>query len=352
MSAEAAAAEPAADVLSFESHLGRYVSPPSRPEQALTLRQYYAAHVRHLIDHHKRSSLAEDRVAIKNWELHTGNPDLRSISREHLVKLRDGLLAAGRSKATVNKTWREVKAILEIASDEDVIAKVPKIGVGMKARLVAEPAKIQREIISDDELTRLWHACEHATYPQRGTFPTVAMWRSILFLLRLYGPRTLDLFRLRWESIKPKSRLIQFEAMKTGKLQGLPMTDLAARHIEQFRGIDATFVFPGFRSHGSFLKGPGRWARGYYSTWRSEICPAAELEATIVFKHFRETMVSTLNGVEPNLGNWIAGHYVPGVSAQKYDLPTARIRAAIESVSVPDCFQMPPRGASVADRSA
>jgi integrase len=331
----------AADVLSFDAHLGRMVGPPSRSETLLTLRAYYFTDVRPQIEHQRPGSLAEDRVALKNWELHTGNPDIRSISRDHLVLLRDGLLAAGRSKATVNKTWREIKAMLEIAKEDGVIARVPKIGLRMKTKLVRPDAKIQRDIISDDELTRLWRACDQAMYPQRGAFPTVAMWRALIYLFRLYGPRTRDLFYLKWDSIKPKKGLIQFEAMKTSKLQGLPLTDLASRQIEQFRGIDADYVFPGFRSHGCFLKGPpGRWVRGYYTTWRTEICPAAGITSPIVFKHFRETMVSTLNGVEPNLGNWIAGHYVPGVSAQSYDMPTARVRAAIERVPIPSCFQM------------
>ena len=34
----------------------------------------------------------------------------------------------------------------------------------------------------------------------------------------------------------------------------------------------------------------------------------------------------------------LAAHYVPGVSAQFYDMPTTRIRDAIDSTVLPDCF--------------
>ncbi len=78
---------------------------------------------------------------------------------------------------------------------------------------------------------------------------------------------------------------------------------------------------------------------GYYATWRHEICEQAALLAPIQLKHFRERVVTRYNAMHPGLGSWIAGHYVPGVSAQSYDLPTDQIREVLGSAPVPECFR-------------
>lgn len=326
-------------ILSFNDYLSRFVGPVAKAESAITLRAFYESNVLPEIEEQAAGSLAEDRYALAHWERHTGNPELRAIDKGHLIRLRDGMLRADRRPGTINKTWRELRAILQMAADEELLNRVPQIGRRMKSRLVREPAKAQREIITREELTRLWHACEFASYPNPKRFPTAAIWRTILLMFWLYGPRTQDLFRLRWDSIYASSMLIRFEAMKTKKLQGLPLTPLVFESIRALRGLDPIYVFP-LRTKGHFSLRNNCWIPGYYTAWRAHIQPAAGIGEPVLFKNFRETMVTNLNAVEPSLGNWIAGHYMPGVSAQNYDLPTQRIRRAIESVEIPNCFRL------------
>lgn len=310
--------------------------PSSTPQ--LGLRGYYEKHILPEIqDQQTTSSLLSDRVALKHWERITSDPPLTQINQNHLASFRDGLLAKDLSPATVNKYWRELRSIFNWAADEDYIPKAPSISRRSKSKLVVELPKVQRETLSIEEVTRLFKACRKATYPAGGELPAPKLWRTAIVLWWFYGARTMDILKhLQWGNVHWNDRLLKFTAQKTGKLQGLPLTDLVIAHLQSVKR-NSKHIFSGFRTPGYFRKETGDWKRGFYTTWRHEIQPAASL-SEIDIKHFRETMVTRNNGIEAGLGNWIAGHYMPGVSAQSYDLPTQRIRDAIERTPVPDCF--------------
>lgn len=312
---------------------------PFDPQEQVSVRRYYECCVFPQIrEEQAQRSLDEDRVALNRWEDCTGNPDIREVGPVDLERFRDGLIARGCKGPTINKYWRELKAIFADAEDRGLIPRVPSLGRRRRSRLVKESPKMQRECITVDEVTRLWRACAAASYPAGTQFPAPKLWRVAVVLFWTYGARTLDMLReLRWDNIRFNDRLIQFEAMKTTKLQGLPITEVVERHLRSIRG-HAERVFPGFNTPGCFLKRPQRWKRGYYTTWRSEITAGAGIEESIILKNFRESVVTRYNGIEPGLGAWIAAHHVPGVTAMHYDLPTQRIRQAIESAAVPECF--------------
>lgn len=317
----------------------RRTQPPDELPEELTLRDFYLRYVLPEIQHEAPSSLKEDRTALNHWEALTQDPDIRAVTRYHLERLRDGMQAHGASPATINKTWRELKMIFEVAADLEIISRAPKIGLRMKSRLVKQPHKLQRETIDFEEITRLWKACRRATYPPKRQFHPAKLYRVALVLFYLYGPRTVDLLeRMEWDNVRFRDKVIQFNALKTSKLQGLPLTDLAIEHLQSIMGRSRR-LFPGFNTKGCWLKKPQRWKPGYYATWNGEILPEANVNPPITFKHFREAMVTRHNRTKPGLGSWIAGHWIPGVSAQSYDLPTDDIRQAIAETPVPDCFQ-------------
>lgn len=330
-----------------------------------TLRSYYEPILLPELADLKPRSLAADRDALAAWERFTDNPDIRSSSAEELEtqlqKFRDGHQSSGLAAGTMNMRWRELRAMFSAAVQDGYCDAVPCIrkrrrGRIVTSRLVEQPKKSQREIVTEEELTRLWEACRHATYPAGGEFPASRLWRVALVLFWTYGARTHDFLRhLRWEEVKFSDRLLQFTASKTSKLQGLPLTDTVTAHLRSIRGGGA-HVFPGFRTAGHFSHKLLTWKPGYYTTWRYEICRAAGLaessivesadgrrgtnwDATVDIKHFRERVVTKYNARHPGLGSWIAGHYMPGVSAQNYDLPTDQIRDEIENTPVPDCFR-------------
>lgn len=320
----------------FEPTEQECFSEPS--EQELSLRGYYERCILPEIEHEQSpSSLQQDRVALNHWERLTGDLPLSKIDREQIVAYRDGLVARGLAPATVNKCWRELRSMFLWAADEDVIPKAPQVSRRMKSKLVKQPAKIQRETLTIDEVTRLYKACKKATYPAGGEIPAPKLWRTAIVLWWFYGARTLDVIgKLSWENVQVNDRLLRFAAQKTGKLQGLPLTDLVIEHLKSIKR-NSNLVFPGFKTKGCFLQEKQVWKNGYYATWRGEIQTEAGM-SEVKIKHFRETMITRNNGIEASLGNWIAGHYMPGVSAQHYDLPTQRIRDAIERTPVPECF--------------
>lgn len=313
------------------------------PNSPLTLRSYYESCLLPELSEQAPSSLKEDRTALNHWERLTDNPDIRTIGDEQLRAVRDQMIEAGYADATINKTWRELRAMLAAANDDGFIDSTPYLkqrqkGRRVRCRLVQEQPKRQREIVTEAELERLWIACKHATYPKGGQFPAPLLWRSLLVVMWTYGARTLDVLKhLEWDEILWTQKLFRLHAHKTRKIQGLPITPAVEKHLRQIKG-HANRVFPGFNSPGCFLHKTGKWKRGFYTTWKNEICRNAGIEIPIQLKHFRERVVTHYNEIEPGLGAWIAGHFVPGVTAQNYDLPTKRIRDVIESAPVPACF--------------
>jgi integrase len=339
------APSPAAQILQFPSLRPQVIDPdiPFTPAERITVRAWYERCVLPEIEEEQsRRSLASDRCAINRWEGTTGDPDIRDVAEsklaacKYLKLFRDGVRARGCSPASVNAYWREVKAIFADAREAGLIARVPRIGKRKKSKLLREPPKAQRPILVEGELAQLWRNCAAATYPRGGQFPAPLLWRVALVLFWTYGPRTIDVFRLRWEDVDWSERLLRFEAFKTSKLQGLPLTDTVIAHLKSIRGHSER-MFPRFNTSGSVSRRGGKIKRGYRVTWRREI-GGATIAPAVTFKHFRESMVTRYNTLRPDLGAWIAAHYIPGVTAQHYDLPSAEIRAAIESAPVPTCF--------------
>jgi integrase len=280
-------------------------------------------------------TLAEYRCALNRWEELTFDPDMREISDNTIRQLRDGLQQVrGQQPPTINKTWRHIKCILNYGCERRVLPDVPQLGRKKKSRLLKESPKQQRETLTTAEVASLVGACRFATYPARQHAPAPKLWSVALYLFYMYGARTFDVLRkLSWNEVRFTDRLLQFEALKTSKLQGLPLTDLGLRLLRSIRGPSQR-VFPGFNTTGH-QRGDGRWKKGYYTTWRSEITAGAELLAPVQLRNLRESAVTRWNDIKTDLGDWIAAHYMPGVNAQHYDYPTREIRDAVESFAVP-----------------
>ncbi|MBV09012.1 MAG: hypothetical protein CMN21_07310 [Rubinisphaera sp.] len=317
----------------------RLFDPFTLPDHKPTLREFYDSNIYpEIVYEQAKGSISCDRTALNHWERHTPNRPIDQITKSDLASFRDGLRATGAKNNTINKYWRELRSMFNWAEEDGEIIRSPTISRRSKSKLTEATKKIQRESLTLEEVTQLWEGCAKARYPSGGEIPAPKLWRTAIVLFWFYGARTIDFLQLlTWENVKMSDRLLQFTAQKTSKLQGLPLTDLVMAHLESIKR-NSTHVFPGFRSKGSWLAKPGKWKNGYYTTWRRDIQGLKPGQDGILIKHFRETMLTRCNGIDAGLGNWIAGHYMPGVSAQNYDLPTARIREAIAKTPVPDCF--------------
>lgn len=326
---------------------------PESPAEKLTLRNFYETRLLPHLSDLKEGSLACDRSALNMWERHTEDVCLKTTTVADLIEqvkqLRSGLKGRNLSAPTINKHWRELKPMFEHAARMKVCEEVPIIEEFRKGRVVRgsllpEPPKVQRQLVTADDVCRLFEACKNATYPRCQQFTAPQYWRVALLLFWTYGARTGDFLRhLKWEHVRGSDGILLFTAEKTSKLQGLPLTDTVAMWLSTIRGLSER-VFPGFNTagHQRQTQGklpsqkPGTWKNGYYTTWRRDI--ATIIEPEIQFINFRERIVTWGNSKRHNMGHWIAGHYVQGL-AQNYENPDDEIKALFKAATVPECFR-------------
>ena len=351
--------------------------------EPLTLRRFYETSLLPWRIRNKPATRALDRETLIAWETFTSNPDLRSFdwstqdsTRVSLRALRTELQsfvtghehAAGVSMSTCNKRLRTLRMFLKRAADPidfGILPHVPDLGRDFTGTASVWQMRAtrnkSRELISADELIRLYHACEFAEWPlesQTG-IPPAMLWRVAIFLIWSYGALTEDhFFGLTWDLVDFKKKLLSFQAGKTSKLQGVPLTDLIVKALQKIRSCSSQ-LFAGFTTIGTWS--PQGWRPGIHTTWSRDILwnahfainrgPEEHQRASrewpdsapnLMFHHFRKTMVTELNTYSDKAGAWVAAHYMPGVTEQFYDTPDERIRTAVEARErerLPQCFR-------------
>lgn len=377
--------------------------PPERSEARMTLVDFYYDHIAEM----RRENLAartvdSDIAAVSAWKQYSDNIDLLSlrwdskaqkveslkILRAQLQKFVRNQLSRGTiSKVSINTQLRHLRLIFGIMADpieHGLIDAVPNLGrafTGSKSHWQLKEDRLPpRNTITSDEMTRLFHATEAADDPH--------LWKVILLILWSYGARTEDtFFRLDWSLVNLQKNVMQFTANKTSKLQGVPLTPLIVRALQSLPSYQARSSVTEVtqqkgqrarqvgKSLSSELKNPifgkipkGNWSRregwkkGYYTTWSRDILPAGRFEVkkgpaehkaasltpvdvlpNVIFNHFRKTMVTELNCYSAQAGNWVAAHYMNGVSEVFYDMPTERIQTSVfsrEEQRLPECFKL------------
>lgn len=356
----------------------------SCPATPLTLRGFYESF---LIDSRKRlkpATRALDREALVRWERYTGNPDFNSLNfadresrQESLRALRRELqsFVSGHESelkpvrgSTINKRLTALRTFFRRMADPidfGFLPAVPDLGRDYtgtnsvwKIKSTYEPT---RELITADELIRLFNACQFATWPKQSEtgIDPVRLWRVALLLLWSFGVRTEDhFFRLTWDLVSWSQKLLFFTAEKTTKLQGMPLTPLVEAALRSIKTCSPQ-IFAGISTSGTWSKNFG-WHPGYYTVWSREILHNAhfainrgpeelqlqsrqwqDTRPNLMFHHFRKTSVTQLNFYSANAGAWVAGHSIPGVTAKHYDRPDERIFKAVhdrERDRLPDCF--------------
>ncbi len=346
----------------------------SKRSLPLTLSQFYFERLhKQRKQNHSQRTIADDTDAIRHWTRHTENIDLNSLEwqtadqqlsslrtlRSELQRMVRAMQAKQLSAVTINRVLRTLRAIFRMAADPidfGLISKAPDLGKQFtgtnSAWQLKETRRKSRKTITADEMERLFSATESANDPH--------LWKSIILMLWTYGARTEDtFFNLDAGLIDFESMVMQFTANKTSKLQGVPLTPLIANCIRSLNPI------PGQRIFGRIPRGcwtsTEKWKPGYYTTWSRDILPAgrfevnrgpaehqaacaaaADVRPNLMFHHFRKTMVTELNIYSGQAGNWVAAHYMSGVSERYYDTPTERIAKAVtdrERERLPQCFK-------------
>ncbi len=292
----------------------------------LTLRQafdkYLAPDVRLL----SAATGAGYRLTLRNWEeIITANPAVTDIEDATVAAFRDAL-AARLAPATVNGRLRYVFAILN-----KLAPALPgnRRGVGVLERVpYCRSLKLERKfprVASMEELSRLYHACDLATWPARLPFPPAEWWRTFLVTLYNTGPRRRDLESLRTDDVSFEHQTLRFAARKTGKLQVVPLNKVSLAHLQAIWS-DRQLVFPVTSGHALFRQ------------WKA-IKRVAGITERLTFHDLRRTCGTAFaNAAGIEVAATVLGHSVSGVTAQFYVDPRERVRTAAEGLKQPDAF--------------
>lgn len=308
-----------------------------------TLRLCFEAFVLPELDERSAATLAEYQITLAHWERLTDNPPVSSIDRQRIKEFRRALIETpfkrGRSKhtrspATVNKIMRTLAAMISPLWPAD---RHNPGGHGF-VPFLKWPESLPRQkklpfTFSRKAMSQLYRACDacraQGGYRKTGLYHPF-LWRTAIVLALNTGPRTWDLFSLRWEDVRFEDfryGSVYYRAQKTGKFQRPPLNAIARAHLERLRDLhlDAELVFPDFKKNKSF-----------YAAW-GRICAAAQVTAP--FEAFRKTCSTLHDDVARGVGAWLTGHEVRGVNAENYQDPTRRVLRAVYSLKNPVEFR-------------
>ncbi len=290
------------------------------------------------------TTLGEYEIVLSHWENYTANPPVCQIDREVLKAFRTKLVEKPykrgkqkrkRSPATVNKIMRTLKAAITPLWPADRHNSGGR-GFVEFCKFPRPLAKVKKLpfVFNRTEMTLLYESADACRPPKqfrKSPLYNPALWRAAMVLALNTGPRTWDLYQLRWEDVRWNDfryGSIFFSARKTAKMQRLPLNKCARAHLEHLRSLklDAEKVFPGFSKNKSF-----------YAAWK-RICEKAGVQ--VPFESFRKTCSTLHEDCVPRTGEWITGHGLRGVNAENYQNPTNRVFKAIYHLKQPRAFRL------------
>lgn len=280
-----------------------------------------------------RGTLSKDRQAIARWERFSRPTEvpaaerwqgvtLGAISGRYVTEVLSRMRASGMADDTVRSTWNHLRSILNYA------AKVRAID------LPPEPERVK----APDRKVRIYRAEQI-----EAAYQALSAWidLQVAFVLALNaGPRTVDVFRLRWDNCDlcgPRPT-ITFRAKKTGKEQTVPLAPVTIHQIERLpsRGR-SEWLFPGRTSPQA--EDP---ERSHVARERRRIISKALANAGIHFaKPFqvaRATCNTRLEEVRQGAGVFVLGHGLT-LNARNYTEPSDLVFEAVLAVRQPDCFR-------------
>lgn len=181
----------------------------------------------HLRPGSKRNIESALRLVIAEWQ----DRPIATIKRRDAIELVDCIKAErGPGAATKAQAW--LRRVFNWMLEKDEIEASPI--AGMKA-----PARLQPRdrVLSDDELRRLWVACDQRPHP----------FGRYVQLLLLTACRRMELATLRWSDVDFGERtiIVPGSRYKTGKPHLIPLSRQALRIIEGLPRLDDVYVFPG-----------------------------------------------------------------------------------------------------------
>lgn len=164
-----------------------------------------------------------NRYIIPNW----GDRKIRSISKRDVLDLLDAIVDRG-APVMATATHAVIRKLFYWAVDREIIDVSPCIRVPKPAI----PAERDR-VLSDGELRAVWLACDAMQWP----------FGPAIRLMILTGQRENEVGGMRWAELRDSTWTIPGERTKNGRVQELPLSEVAKGIIDRLPKVDPVLVF-------------------------------------------------------------------------------------------------------------
>lgn len=243
------------------------------------------------------------------------------------------------AKDTVESTRNHIRTVLNFARIVGALGEVPQA----KPLDLEDPDDVEDELATvwtDDEINRLYLAL--APHPEL---------QSAFVLSCSAGPRSVDLFTLRWEKnlrLEESPPRLRFRARKSGKKHGIPLADFTVAHLQRLQRQHlfdpAGAIFPTLGSIQCQDPEKSHAARRRNTLMKRCMRSAGVPDHARPWQVCRATCCTRLNNVRPGAGSWVIGQSADTsragtkLAADHYDNPTEAVIDAILRAPVPEAF--------------
>jgi len=295
-------------------------------------------------------TVAKDRQAIKRWERYSPRPadwpdgqdwegrPLAWITDQHVQET----LAAMRkelSGQSVRTTWNHLRTIFLHAVQVKALEKSPEPTWGKGDA----QQRATKELYDDKQLEAIY----------LGLAGQVDL--QVAFVVSVnVGPRTVDLFRLRWENflLQRDRPVVEYTARKTGKRHVVPLGPVTVRQLERWRQASGALpvagesglcgagglVWPELTDAGGADPERSRAARARNARFKRMLSDLGLMHEK-PWQVGRLTCNERLERHRPGSGQFVLGHSNT-LNSVSYREPSGLIYEAVTTLPQPVCFQV------------
>jgi len=298
----------------------------------------------------KKRTAEKDVTAIGLWERVTRPTgwtgawpgiSIDSITDDYLSQFTADAVAGGNSRDYVLGCFRHLNWMLSVAVDRGVLASKPK---GRMPRLTEDSAAPRTLIYESDRgILPMLDAIHDALKDQLAL-------QTAFILSVSAGPRSVDLFGLRWRNVDLGKRPhLEYVATKTRKHQRVPIADCVAARLLFWKSQQSVanpddLVFPGLTSLRVADPEKSRAARRRNSEMKAAVRAAGfDFDGRTPanckpWQVGRATCNERLQRAKQGVGDFVLGHSTQGVNAANYREPTSDVFTTVRSLEQPPTF--------------
>ena len=288
-----------------------------------------------------QASLVKDAQAINRWERFSPRPGswpagrpwqgrpLGAITDVHVSETLAAMRAVLAAE-TCRSTWNHLRTIFHRAVEVKALADVPEVSWGKHAG-----DREAKQVYGDRHLVEIYEALSGQADLQTAFVVSVNV-----------GPRTVDLFCLRWEdfALDRERPVVEYTARKTGKLHVVPLAAVTVSHLLRWRRASgmlpldcgAGYVFPDLSDASAAEPEQSRAARRRNARFK-RVLASLKIEVAKPWQVGRLTCNERLERHRPGAGQFVLGH-ANTLNSVSYREPSSLVHEAVTTLPQPSCF--------------